>query len=295
MPLAIAPMAAQGLAHPDAEVADGAGRGGRRRPVHPLDDVDALDRGGRRGAPDGVRWFQLYTQADPGRTRELVERAEAAGYRAIVVTVDLPVLGYRERDRRSGFDLAGPAWQLRAPGGPIARGGSTPTGSRSWSSGSPALVGRPRHDPQLVVAAARAQGHHDRRGRAARCRARGRRDRRQQPRRPPARPRRGPDRRARGGRRGGRRSHGGLGRRRRPARPRPRDRAGARGARACSSAGRSSGPSRPAARPASSARWRSCARSSRSTLALLGTPTPADIGRAHVAGGANAESLLSER
>ena len=38
-------------------------------------------------------------------TRSLVERAEAAGYRAIVLTVDLPILGYRDRDRRSGFEL----------------------------------------------------------------------------------------------------------------------------------------------------------------------------------------------
>jgi isopentenyl diphosphate isomerase/L-lactate dehydrogenase-like FMN-dependent dehydrogenase len=57
-------------------------------------------------APGATRWFQLYTQADPGRSRWLVERAEAAGYGAIVVTVDLPVLGYRERDLRSGFNLS---------------------------------------------------------------------------------------------------------------------------------------------------------------------------------------------
>ena len=40
-----------------------------------------------------------------GYSRTLVERAEAAGYRALVVTVDLPVLGRRERDERSGFEL----------------------------------------------------------------------------------------------------------------------------------------------------------------------------------------------
>ena len=60
-------------------------------------------------APDGVRWFQLYTQADPGRSRALVERAAAAGYSAIVLTVDLPVLGYRQRDRRSAFDVSAAA------------------------------------------------------------------------------------------------------------------------------------------------------------------------------------------
>ena len=58
--------------------------------------------------PIWINWFQLYTQAEPSRTREFVERAAAAGYRAIVLTVDLPLLGYRERDRRSGFDLVGP-------------------------------------------------------------------------------------------------------------------------------------------------------------------------------------------
>jgi 4-hydroxymandelate oxidase len=56
-------------------------------------------------APDGARWFQLYVQQDRGQTRSFVERAAAAGYGAIVLTVDLAVLGYRERDLRSGFEL----------------------------------------------------------------------------------------------------------------------------------------------------------------------------------------------
>ena len=56
-------------------------------------------------APGADLLFQLYLVRDLGYTRSLVERAEAAGYRAIVLTVDLPVLGFRERDRRSGFAL----------------------------------------------------------------------------------------------------------------------------------------------------------------------------------------------
>ena len=80
--------------------------GGRRDPVHPVDDVVASSiEEVAAGAPGGMLWFQLYTQADPGVTRSLVERAEAAGYRAIILTVDLPVLGYRDRDRRTGFLL----------------------------------------------------------------------------------------------------------------------------------------------------------------------------------------------
>jgi 4-hydroxymandelate oxidase len=55
----------------------------------------------------GPRWFQLYVMKDRGLTRSLVERASAAGYRAIVMTVDAPRLGRRERDLRNAFSLSG--------------------------------------------------------------------------------------------------------------------------------------------------------------------------------------------
>ena len=58
--------------------------------------------------PSGTNWFQLYVQASPTASRRLVERAAAAGYRAIVVTVDLPLLGHRLRDRRNGWELSVP-------------------------------------------------------------------------------------------------------------------------------------------------------------------------------------------
>ena len=106
MPVAIAPMAAHGLAHPDGEGATVRAAAAADVPLilstmssRSIEEVAAI-------APDGIRWFQLYHQGDQGRSRALVERAEAAGYRAIILTVDLPVLGYRERDRRSGFRLA---------------------------------------------------------------------------------------------------------------------------------------------------------------------------------------------
>jgi 4-hydroxymandelate oxidase len=53
------------------------------------------------------RWFQLYIYKDRGITGELVERAEAAGAEAIVLTVDAPGLGTRERDMRNRFTLPG--------------------------------------------------------------------------------------------------------------------------------------------------------------------------------------------
>ena len=105
MPVAIAPMATQTLAHPDGELAMARAAAAAGVPIivsttssWSLEEVAAA-------APEATRWFQLYVQAAPGVTRTLVDRAAAAGYGAIVVTVDLPVLGYRERDRRSGFEL----------------------------------------------------------------------------------------------------------------------------------------------------------------------------------------------
>jgi 4-hydroxymandelate oxidase len=103
LPIAIAPMAAQASAHPDAEggMARAAAAAGipmvlaTSASTTPEDVVDS--------APGADLIFQLYLVKDLGYTRSIVERAAASGYRAIVLTVDLPVLGYRERDRRSGF------------------------------------------------------------------------------------------------------------------------------------------------------------------------------------------------
>jgi len=107
VPMAIAPMAAHGLAHPDAEAATARAAAASGVPFIASTMSTCSIEGIADAAPDAIRWFQLYTQADPGRTRELVERAAAAGYQAIVLTVDLPRLGYRERDQRSGFQLTG--------------------------------------------------------------------------------------------------------------------------------------------------------------------------------------------
>jgi isopentenyl diphosphate isomerase/L-lactate dehydrogenase-like FMN-dependent dehydrogenase len=130
MPLAVAPMAVHGLAHPDGEVATARAAAAAGVPFtlstmssRSIEEVAAA-------TPGGTNWFQLYAQADPGRTHELVDRAVAAGYRAVVLTVDLPRLGYRERDRRSGFELSGLGNFADAPDGPTHGGGvhTTPGG-----------------------------------------------------------------------------------------------------------------------------------------------------------------------
>jgi L-lactate dehydrogenase (cytochrome) len=52
---------------------------------------------------DGTRWFQLYPASNPRISQSLVRRAEASGYRALVITVDTPVMGWRPRDLRHGY------------------------------------------------------------------------------------------------------------------------------------------------------------------------------------------------
>jgi 4-hydroxymandelate oxidase len=118
LPLGIAPMAAHGLVHPEAELATARAAAAAGIPFTLSTMSSASIEAVAAAAPDGVRWFQLYVQADPGRSRSLVERAAAAGYGAILLTVDLPVLGYRERDLRSGFNLAVPHGNFTDDAGP---------------------------------------------------------------------------------------------------------------------------------------------------------------------------------
>jgi L-lactate dehydrogenase (cytochrome) len=63
-------------------------------------------------APDCRRWFQLYLWRDRGASRDFVARARAAGYDALVLTVDTPVAGSRRRDVRNGLTLP-PSLSLR--------------------------------------------------------------------------------------------------------------------------------------------------------------------------------------
>jgi 4-hydroxymandelate oxidase len=101
-PLVIAPMAFQRLAHPDGEVATG-------RAAAASDTVMCLSTLGTtsvpelgQSCPETTRWFQLYVFADRGVSRDLVAQAVEHGYEALVITVDLPVFGLRERDLRAG-------------------------------------------------------------------------------------------------------------------------------------------------------------------------------------------------
>ena len=111
MPLLVAPVAFQRVAHPDGEVGMARGRepAGTVMCLSTLRDRDARRRSRR---PAVARWFQLYVFRDEGVTRELVAARAEAGFTALVLTVDTPVLGRRERDLRSG--LRDPARRARS-------------------------------------------------------------------------------------------------------------------------------------------------------------------------------------
>lgn len=105
-PILLAPTAAHRLFHPDGEVETvrGAAAAETLYIQSTLATVGVSDVG---AAATGPWWFQLYIQRDRGFTRELLARAEDAGASALVLTVDLPVLGARDTDRRHGFELPG--------------------------------------------------------------------------------------------------------------------------------------------------------------------------------------------
>ena len=103
LPVAVAPMAFQELAHPLGELAAVAGAAAFGVPYCLSTSASRTIEEVAAAAPDAERWFQLYFTESFEFTRDLVVRAADSGYRALVVTADLPVLGYRDRDRRSGF------------------------------------------------------------------------------------------------------------------------------------------------------------------------------------------------
>ena len=103
-PILLAPCAYQKLMHPEGEIATAQGAASARVPfVVSTFATVALEEIARVSA--APLWFQLYVQPDHGFTRDLIQRAEAAGYRVLCVTVDTPILGIRDREKRAGFHL----------------------------------------------------------------------------------------------------------------------------------------------------------------------------------------------
>jgi isopentenyl diphosphate isomerase/L-lactate dehydrogenase-like FMN-dependent dehydrogenase len=103
-PLLVAPWAYQWMAHEDGEegTARAAGDAGTVMVVSST-AVDRLE--GVAIAGSGPKWWQLYLAEDRGYSADMLARVVAAGYGAIVWTVDVPALGLRRRDARNGFVL----------------------------------------------------------------------------------------------------------------------------------------------------------------------------------------------
>jgi len=105
MPVLVAPVAYQRMAHPEAEkgMAAGAADAGTVMCLSTLSTTRPAEVAA--AAPEGRHWFQLYAFKDAGVTRALMDEAIEAGFEAIVVTADAPPGGNRERDRRNRFTL----------------------------------------------------------------------------------------------------------------------------------------------------------------------------------------------
>jgi 4-hydroxymandelate oxidase len=104
MPIAVAPTAFHRLACDDGEVATARAA----KAAGTLFILSSLSNTAMEqvfAAAASPKWFQLYVYKDREITRDLVQRAEAAGAEAIVLTVDAPGLGTRERDMRNNFQL----------------------------------------------------------------------------------------------------------------------------------------------------------------------------------------------
>eukprot|EP00112_Aurelia_sp_Birch-Aquarium-sp1_P009368 Seg2061.7 transcript_id=Seg2061.7/GoldUCD/mRNA.D3Y31 product="Hydroxyacid oxidase 1" protein_id=Seg2061.7/GoldUCD/D3Y31 len=104
-PICIAPTAMQKMAHPDGELATA-------KAAAAFDTCMTLSSWSttsieevNNAAPGALRWFQLYIYKDRDVVIDLVRRAENAGYKAIAITVDTPILGQRLNDVRFKFKL----------------------------------------------------------------------------------------------------------------------------------------------------------------------------------------------
>ena len=132
-PILLAPTAYHKLAHPEGEIATvkGAGAAGATMVVSTSATTSLEDIAEVATKP---LWFQLYVQPDRDFTRELVQRAERAGYRALVVTVDSPVLGPRYRETRTKFALPPGAERANLKGLTTAVGGHRATEASIYSA-----------------------------------------------------------------------------------------------------------------------------------------------------------------
>jgi isopentenyl diphosphate isomerase/L-lactate dehydrogenase-like FMN-dependent dehydrogenase len=112
IPILVGPVAFQLLAHPEGEcgMARAAAAAGTVMCLASLTSTPPAEVA--EAAPEGELWMQVYLFRDRGVTRAMLEEAAESGYQALLLTVDAPYAGRRERDLRTGFQV--PA-EIRAP------------------------------------------------------------------------------------------------------------------------------------------------------------------------------------
>jgi L-lactate dehydrogenase (cytochrome) len=114
LPLVMAPTGYTRMMHPAGE--SGVARAAQRHGLpYTLSTMSTTSIEDVAAAAQPDLWFQLYIQKDEGLTKELVNRAAAAGYRVLVVTVDTFVTGHRTRDEKNGLTIP-PALTLQTLG-----------------------------------------------------------------------------------------------------------------------------------------------------------------------------------
>ncbi len=142
LPVLVAPIAYQRLAHPHGELATSAAAAAAGSLMIVSTQATTSLEAVAQAAPEAPRWFQLYVYRDRRIALDLVRRAARGGYLAIVLTVDVPVPGNRQRDKRNQFRLP-PTMEL-ANLAPYLEGESVP------SEVDVVGVGR-RFDPSLTL------------------------------------------------------------------------------------------------------------------------------------------------
>ena len=105
LPIVIAPLALQRMAHPDGELATARAAAAAGTIMCLSSAATCAPAEVAAAAPGTARWFQVYVFKPRDTTTALVEEAVASGYDALVLTVDVPYLGRRERDIRVEFKI----------------------------------------------------------------------------------------------------------------------------------------------------------------------------------------------
>ena len=133
-PLLVAPTALHRMAHDEGEVATARAAGACGLPMV-LSSLSTCTIEAVAQATRAPLWMQIYISQDRGFTRALAQRAEAAGCRALMVTVDTPVWGVRERDIHNGFRVPDGMRManLERPGAPTGHSGRGIGESLGWT------------------------------------------------------------------------------------------------------------------------------------------------------------------